>query len=196
MLTRAFVLLLVLALGGLLAGPWILTSIGKYLTVDGSPGRADAIVVVSGDGGSRLQQGVKLYKDGYAPVMVLAGAGEEGNPSAAEVMKRQAVSLGVPASAISLVDQSRTTREDATYTRDLLAEQGLKSALLVTSSYHGRRASLTFAKAFDGSGIRLASYPVRDDRWREDSWWASEDTIRITMNELMKLVYYRLNGYL
>lgn len=186
--------MLILVLG-VLATP-ALTALGLYLTVDGGPRKADAIVVLSGDTGSRLEQGVQLYKEGYAPVMVLAGAGEADHPSAAEVMRREATYQGVPYEAIYLVDQSKSTREDAAYTRELMAKREMKSALLVTSTYHGKRAALTFAKVFEGSGIQVTSCPVQDDRWRPDTWWTSSDTVRLTFNEMVKLVYYMLNGYL
>ncbi len=177
-------------------GSAALTRLGDCLTVQGQLQESDAIVVLSGDDGGRLEQGVWLYREGYAPILVLSGAGEQGRPSAAEVMKRQAIALGVPAAAILLVEQSTSTWEDAGYTRALMTDLGLKSAIVVTSPYHGLRASLAFARAFDGSGIRVTSYPVQDDRWRPDSWWTSIDTVRLTLNELIKLAYYELSGYL
>jgi uncharacterized SAM-binding protein YcdF (DUF218 family) len=185
-----------LAFAVMLALPSVLTVLGNYLVVEDAPRKADAIVVLSGDGGNRLDQGVSLFKDGYAPILILVGGGQPGNPSAAEVMSREVASVGVPTSAVFLVEQSTSTREDATYTRELMVTHGLRSALLVTSPYHGRRASLTFANAFQGSGITVTSCPVRDDRWQPESWWTSVDTIRLTMNELIKLAYYQLNGYL
>ena len=195
-LARAILPLILLALVAALAAPSALTALGLYLTVDGGPREADAIVVLSGDAGSRLEQGIQLYKQGYAPVLVLAGAGEDGHPSAAEVMSREAMAEGVPGSAIFLVDQSKSTHEDAAFTRDLMAKRGMKSALLVTSTYHGKRAALAFARVFEGSGIQVTPCPVRDERWRPDGWWLAGDTIRLTFNELIKLAYYQLNGYL
>jgi uncharacterized SAM-binding protein YcdF (DUF218 family) len=179
-----------------LAAPPAMAALGSYLVVEDAPAKADAIVVLSGDGGNRLEHGVRLFDDHFAPVLILTGAGQPGNPSAAEVMRQQAESMGVPTSAIFLVEQSTSTREDATYTRQLMAQHGWRSAILVTSAYHGRRASLVFARAFDGSGIVVTNRPVHDDLWQPNSWWTSVDTIRLTMNELIKLAYYELNGYL
>ncbi len=110
--------------------------------------------------------------------------------------RRQALAEGVPASRMLVVTRSTSTREDALYTRELMSQEGLRSAVLVTSPYHERRASLTFAKAFEGSGISVASYPVQDDRWQPDSWWRSSDTISLTLVELAKLAYYKLVGYI
>lgn len=177
-------------------GPHLLTAIGSFLVVDDRPTRADAIVVLSGDTGARLEQGVELFRQGYAQWLILVGGGQQGSPSAAEVMSRQAREMGVPPSRMMTVERSTSTREDALYTRDLMAQRGLKSAILVTSPYHERRASLTFAKAFEGTGVSVSAYPVRDDLWHPDSWWQQDTTLRLTIIELAKLLYYKLNGYI
>ncbi len=177
-------------------GPLLLTAIGSFLVVEDNPSKADAIVVLSGDGGARLEQGVELFQTGYARWLILVGGGQQGSPPAADVMRTQAAELGVPQARMLMVDQSTSTREDALYTRELMVRQGLKSAILVTSPYHERRASLTFAKAFQDTGISVASYPVQDDQWHPNSWWQNGATLRLTIVELAKLAYYKLNGYL
>ena len=192
----AVLALAILAYACLWEGAHALTALGRFLVVQDSPSAADAIVVLSGDGGARLEQGVELYREGYAPLLILAGGGQQGNPSAAEVMMENATALGVPPAAILLVTGSTSTREDALETRELMAQVGLRSAILVTSPYHQRRASLTFARAFEGSGISVASYPVRDDQWQPETWWQASGTIRLTLAELAKLAYYKLIGYL
>ena len=177
-------------------GPRLLIAIGNFLVVEDNPSKADAIVVLSGDSGARLEQGVELYRNGYARWLILVGGGQQGSPPAAEVMRRAAGELGVPPTRMLTVDQSASTREDALYTRELMLRQGLRSVILVTSPYHERRASLTFAKAFEGTGISVASYPVQDDQWRPDNWWQQGTTLRLTIVELAKLAYYKLSGYI
>lgn len=188
-----------LALVGVLLlwqGSHLLTAIGDFLVVEDTPSRADAIVVLSGDYGARLEQGVELYRQGYAKWLILVGGGQQGSPPAAEVMRQQAAEMGVSPARMLTVDRSTSTHEDAMYTRELMVRQGLKSAILVTSPYHERRASLTFARTFQGTGISVASYPVQDDQWHPDSWWKNNVTLRLTMIELAKLAYYKLHGYL
>jgi len=48
--------------------------------------RADAIVVLGGDGGNfyRVQQGVDLFNEGYAPVVVFSGGTIEQGSGGAE----------------------------------------------------------------------------------------------------------------
>ena len=173
-----------------------LTSLGRFLAVSDEIHKSDAIVVLSGDDGARLEQGVALYREGYAPLLILVGGGEANHPPAAEVMARQAAALGVPADAILLVTQSHSTREDALFTMELISNRRLDTAILVTSPYHQRRASLAFARVFRGSGVMVSSHPVQDDTWRAESWWMDAYTAQTTLVEFAKLAYYGLNGYL
>src|SRR5665647_136067 len=113
---RTAAALAVLALFTLFTYDHALTAVGNFLVVEDLPSEAEAIVVLSGDLGARLEQGVELYRQGYAPRLILAGGGQPGRPSAAEVMKRQAVALGVPSAAALLVNESTSTREDALFT--------------------------------------------------------------------------------
>lgn len=192
----ALLLLAFLAWFLLWEADYALAAVGRFLVVEDTPSKADAIVVLSGDGGTRLEQGVQLYQEGYAPLLILVGGGQQGRPSAAEVMRRQATALGVPPSRMLLVSQSTSTREDALYTCELMLQKGLKSAILVTSSYHQRRASLAFARALQGSEVSVINYPARDGLWQPDGWWKSESTLRLTVIELAKLAYYKLYGYI
>ncbi len=194
--TVGLLLLGAVVAGAVLGWPYALTAVGRFLVVDDNPGKADAIVVLSGDGGARLEQGVELFEQNCAPVLIVVGGGQPGNPPAAQVMRNEATAEGIPSSAVLMVGQSASTREDALYTRELMVQRGLKSAILVTSPYHQRRAALTFGKAFEGTGISVSSFPVRDDQWHPDNWWQDRRSLRITLTELAKLVYYKLAGYI
>jgi len=64
-----------LLLVGLLAlGVFTITA-GHFLATEDALSQADAIVVLGGDGGSffRVQQGVELFNEGHAPLVVFRG---------------------------------------------------------------------------------------------------------------------------
>ena len=176
-LARATAALAVLALFALLTFDPALTALGNYLVVDDLPSEADAIVVLSGDRGARLEQGVELYSRATPPALMLAGgrrAGQALRRRGDEAPGRQpwGSRLRDPAGgAVHLHQGGRHSSPGS-----LMAADGIKSAILVTSPYHQRRAALTFARAFAGSGISVASYPVQDDQWQADSWWRSRTT--------------------
>lgn len=137
--------------------------------------RADAIVVLGGvtaapippratvevhDAFDRLLHGVRLWKAGRAPVLVLSGGvitylvGSD--VPEAERLATMAGEQGVPRRAMLLESASRNTRENAVYTARLLAENGLKRVLLVTSASHMRRACAAFRQA----GVEVVPAPT------------------------------------
>ncbi len=133
--------------------------------------RFDAIVVLGGginEKGSlrpttepssysrnRTTCGVDLYQQGYAPTLVLTGGDGRifgTGPQEAVEMKRWAVRLGVPMSAIKIDTEARNTYENATGTKQLL---GPSAILLVSSASHLPRAVPVFTK----QGFRVTPAP-------------------------------------
>ena len=131
---------------------------GPLLVVEDALQPADAIVVIGGDHKpERLQRALELYAQGYAPVILLSAGtavreGTEQLPEA-EVMRRQALALGIPPSALLLETESRTTYRNATYSKQLLLQRGFDEILLVTSAYHSRRARRIFNDVMNGDII-------------------------------------------
>lgn len=157
--------------------------------------RSDAIIVISGDEGfARLREGVRLYQDDWAGRLIVSGAAEDGVLSNAHSMRAQALEAGVPAAAILLEPEAMDTFGNAVYTRRIMADNDLKSAILVTSPYHLQRASMTFAAVFQGSGVRLIPRAAPDSAWRKSAWWMQPETRRLTFRELERIGYIVVTG--
>jgi uncharacterized SAM-binding protein YcdF (DUF218 family) len=186
----ATILLRVVVGAGLVVGV-ALVAPGVILdTPQPAPTASDAIVVISGDEQmARFQEGVNLYDQGLGHYLVFSGAAYDNGTSNADVMRALAVKRGVPERAIFEESQGGDTWGNAVYTRKVLEEHGLHSAILVTSPYHARRARLTFDAAYAGSGIQLAVHAAPDSQWRKLSWWQQPETRRLTFTELQKLAY-------
>ena len=169
------------ALGGLIL-------IGHLLDVEDPLAKADAIVALSGDAGPRTDTAVDLWKRSYAPTLIFAGSAlDPDSISSAEIMKREAVAAGVPAAAILVEPFSATTEENAARVIEVMSAKGLKTAILVTSPYHQRRAAILFARAAAPARITLRNYPARDPRWDPNTWWLAEPARSLTLVELAKL---------
>jgi uncharacterized SAM-binding protein YcdF (DUF218 family) len=113
--------------------------------------------------------GADLYADGRASRLLLSGGdakifGE--GPKEAVEMKRFAIRVGVPESAILLDDRARTTYESAVGVKRAL---GSGSVLLVTSASHMPRASALFRKQGFEVTPAPCNYTVRDwpDFWSD-----------------------------
>jgi uncharacterized SAM-binding protein YcdF (DUF218 family) len=159
------------------------------------PQVSDAIVVISGDEQmARFQEGLALYENGFGQYLVFSGAAYDNGTSNADVMRALAVQRGVPDAAVLEEPQGEDTWGNAVYTRQVLDKHGLRSAILVTSPYHARRAKLTFDAAYAGSHIQLMVHAAPDSQWRKLSWWQQPETRRLTFTELQKLAYIFATG--
>ena len=165
-----------------------LVGLGHYLAVEDPLAPADAIVAISGDQGARTATAVALWKQGVAPLIVFAGSSEDpASPPSAELMKRDAVRLGVPADRVLIEPSSATTQENATRVTDLFQAHGIRRAILVTSPYHQRRAAMLFDRQVGGTGITFRNYPARDAEWDRTTWWVREPSRSRTLVEVAKL---------
>ena len=112
-----------------------------------SPPRRPEALPDLGAAADRVWHAARLYRAGKAPLLVLSGGSDPAISltSEAEAMRRLVLDLGVPDAALVLEEQSRTTRENAHFTAELLRERGIDRILLVTSALHMRRALGLFA---------------------------------------------------
>jgi len=195
-LAAAMLMLLRLLIAAILAVTLGLLGPGFILdTPQPAPQASDAIVVISGDEQmARFAEGVNLYRQGLGHFLVFSGAAFDNGTSNADVMRSLAIARGVPQSAILEEPQGEDTWGNAVYTREVLEEHDLQSAILVTSPYHLRRAQVTFDAAYAGSGIQVMVHAAPDSQWRKLSWWQQADTRRLTFTELQKLAYITVTG--
>jgi len=180
----------VILAGAALYLAFILTSNG--LLIDNSkPEKSDYIVVVSGgDTVGRTKRGIELYKQAYAPKLLLSGdAADPKSPSNARVMKNFAINNGVPEEDIIIEENSKDTHQNATQSILKLIKVGPEQQIiLVTSPYHSRRARVEFQKAFEDQTIeaKIISVNAEDKNWGA-FWWLNPKSIIIACFELLKL---------
>jgi uncharacterized SAM-binding protein YcdF (DUF218 family) len=169
-------------------GLFALAAVGHALAVEDPLEKADAIVAISGDTGARAATAIALWKQGYAPIIVFSGAAiDPDSVSSAEIMRREALRQGVPESATLIEPASATTEENASEVARLMVQRKMRSAILVTSPYHQRRAALLFARAFEPASLMLRNYPARDPEWDPNFWWRHDPLRSRTLVELAKL---------
>jgi uncharacterized SAM-binding protein YcdF (DUF218 family) len=165
-----------------------LASVGHALAVEDPLEKADTIVAISGDTGARANTAIALWKQGFAPLIVFSGAAiDPDSVSSAEIMRREALRQGVPEAATIIEPASGTTEENASEVSKLMVQRKLRSAILVTSPYHQRRAALLFSRSFESAGLVLRNYPARDPEWDPNLWWVRDPLRSRTLVELAKL---------
>ncbi|MBX3473211.1 MAG: YdcF family protein [Planctomycetes bacterium] len=133
----------------------------------------------------RLQHALDLYKQGRAPVIVVAGGGQ-GNYAEAEVMAEWLIERGVPPTAIIKETTSNTTRENAESAAPMMARCGIKTALVSTQWFHVVRASLclrqqgieTFNAPCGGNTLLKEPYFVAREMVALPVYWLRLDRLR------------------
>ncbi|MCX7839766.1 MAG: YdcF family protein, partial [Anaerolineae bacterium] len=76
------------------------------------------------------------------PYLILCGGVGKNPPSEAEVMRRLAVSAGIPAEVLVLEDRSRSTEENLANAKALMDARGWRTAVIVSDPFHLYRAEL------------------------------------------------------
>ncbi len=197
----------VVAVGGmayaLLFQSPLLWLVAEPLRVTAPPAHAEVIVVFAGGVGEsgkagggyqeRVKQAVDLYRQGSAPRIIFSSGYTFVFPEA-EVMRELAVAHGVPASAIILEQRAATTYENVARAAEILTAHGWRSALLVSSPYHMRRALLAWRKA--APQIRVSPAPVADSRFYAHTRGATLEQIRGILHEYVGIVYYWAKGWI
>lgn len=170
--------------------------------------KADAIVVLGGGAGEagtlgrheeRIARAVELYKAGYASRILLC-SGERTVFRELDVMRGVALAHGVAASDILFEDGgggTRTMVEDAVRRA---RDGGWTTVLLVSSTYHMRRAVLTWKKA--GPQVEVVPTPVESPRFyrpRRTPWGRrgpSGQQMKGLAQEVLGIMWYWTRGWI
>ncbi len=168
----------------------LLHAFGEWWVVQEPPVKSEAIVVLGGDSveGARVEHAVALYRQGWAPKLVLSGPMLRTDFSEAQLMDAQARRMGVPERDIikvpALVD---STVAEALELRRFLAEHEMHRVILVTSDYHTRRARMIWQKVLGESGFDVNVSAAPDLRLATTKWWERREGLKVMTLELLKL---------
>ena len=132
--------------------------------------KADAIVVfgakVYADGtpssalADRVRMGCELYRQGYAPALILSGGPGAGQTHETVAMQKLAVELGVPEEVIVRDEEGVNTRATVRNLDAIAREAGIRRVLAVSHSWHLPRIKLAAEKG----RVRVYTVPCREER--------------------------------
>ncbi|MBU0686430.1 MAG: YdcF family protein [Candidatus Margulisbacteria bacterium] len=177
----------------------ILQGLSSFLVIAHPLEKADAIVVLGGENGERVYSASNLYKKGYAPLIILTGGNLAWRLSEVDVMKKQALFYGIPASKIITENKSLSTLENAKFIMPILKERGIEKIILVTSPYHMRRAYQTFNKQLRKEKIDVIAAPVPPNKYttyNPNRWWERHEDKQFVIMEYIKLFSYFVKRYI
>lgn len=175
----------------------------SWLKDDDPPIKADAIVVLSGRY-ERSMHAADLYRQGYAPIVVMSEEVPSSwwrqmvdlgiqIPSTMEIHQRVLRVKGVPEDRIETLGRAALSTVDEAASIAARFGQPGRRLLIVTSLYHVRRSRLIIARALEGRGVTFAVCATPYEPFPED-WWRSQDAAREVLLEWAKIVFYLAGG--
>jgi len=160
--------------------------------------KSDVIVCLEGDGYSRLEKTIELFKNGLAKNIVISG-GFHSPPFClhAELLAREIIKRGIFKDKIILEKISKNTYEQGIEVLKIVQERKWKKIILVASHFHQPRAYLAFLKAMKDlkMEIHIFNAPVKDLLWFEKTD-AGPTRIQLMEEELEKINEYTKKGHL
>ncbi len=158
--------------------------------------KSDVIIVLEGDGYYRVDKAADLWKEKWAPLVVISGGSD--NPSygsyPAAQMKKQLRRAGVPEQYILLDEKSKNTKEQAEEMMRWAKAKKWRRIILIASHYHQYRAFLTFLRAMQSKRMKLIliNTPSRGLPWFKKNPWGRR--IDLLSSEFDKITAYRRKG--
>jgi len=168
----------------------LLQACGHFWIVDDAPGPADAIMILGDDNlqGDRANRAAELYRAHWAPKVVASGRPLRSYVSIPDLMRRDLTERQVPGDAIiSYARPVGNTREEAEALLQLAQARGWHHVLVVTSSYHTRRARFIFGRVWPRN-FEFRMIAAHDSDFDADSWWRSREGLKLVFHETLGLV--------
>ena len=197
----------ILIYGLVVLGVWFLSTyiLLASVSVERHIEHADAIVVLGGsaDYKKRTDTAANLWKTGAAPKVIITDDGQRGgwdttlerNPSFAERAVKNLIGRGVAAIDIEVLPTVvASTRDEAELVSNLALDRNYRSVILVTSSFHTRRALWMFQRVATRRDLQITygiESPDADKSMYFKLFWSLDSrNIRNIPVEIVKLVYY------
>lgn len=164
-----------------------------FIFLEDEPEQADIIFIPGSDQGALAVRAAKLWKEGYAPVLLPSGkygklrgkfSGDTAYETEWEYLSSVLIANGVPKEAIWREDKATFTYENAIRSREVTDAAGLtvRCALLCCQAFHARRAKLYYQVCFPEARILVC--PVVTKGIDRNNWHRSEAGIRTVLTEV------------
>ncbi|MDR2901784.1 MAG: YdcF family protein [Lactobacillales bacterium] len=162
--------------------------------------KSDIILVLGGGNTNVIEQGIKLFHQGWAPFLVISG-GTSGTTkhlyekTEADSFAKIARSAGVPADKIILEENAQNTYENFIFTENVLFRQKipLKTATVVAQTFMERRAYKTAQFRWPHIRVLMSSYDIPFEK-RLSSLDDPHQYIHYLTGNVQRIEKYTANG--
>lgn len=192
--------------GALLLAYYLAGEIYDYQdTVDGAHlPEVDAIVCLAGGRGRIAAAGDLWYRyweqaHGFGmskkkiPVLYFSGMGPQSNWNALSKQLRRGVLQSIRQNDVIIENESSNTDTNARWLARYAQERHWKRILLMTSSYHMKRARFIFNHVLKTreNPIDVETLSVYQEPFASEEWRDGPNGIRVTLIEYLKWIYYQ-----
>src|SRR5438105_3217576 len=133
----------------------------------GRPVRADAVLVLVGSK-TRLPVGLRLVRQGYAPLLVVLTGGRT-------KLERRVCSGRLTVRVVCFIAVPSSTRGEAEFIGRLAQRRGLRRIDVVTSQFHVFRARIVIERCYHGE-LRMVG---AQQEWWKLPWFAATETAKL-----------------
>ena len=111
----------------------------------------------------RINHAITLYEEGFVDFIILTGGfGEDSYKSDSQIAKEYALSQGVPEEIILTEEKSTITEENLEFSKEIMVEKNLRTAIIVSDPLHMKR-SMLMAKDYN---INALSSPTTTSMYK------------------------------
>lgn len=173
------------------------------VSITSQPPPVDAIVCLGGGRGRIAAAGDLWYRywenskpeatPKVMPILYFSGLGPQTNWNDVTKLLRKKVLPVIRPSDTIIENESSNTDTNARWLAKYAQERHWRRILLVTSSYHMKRAYYMFNHVLKTreNPIEIETYSVFQDPFTAKEWRRDLNGIRVTLMEYLKWVYYR-----
>ena len=181
----------------------LIEDISEFIFVSDEPIKSDIIFLPGGSHPSVPECGAKLYREGFAPLLMPSGGVSvkfgrwQGVKEKADIYNGDyhtdcefftdvLIKNGVPKTAVIEENKSGHTRDNAFFSRKTADKRGIdiKSGIIVCKSFHARRCLMLYQLAFPEA--RLVVFPVDVFGITRDDWYTSQLGTERVLGELAR----------
>jgi len=185
-------------------GVYAFLELGSFFANEDPLQKADAIMALAGSTMVRQLEAADLYLAGYGGRIILSRQPRDGGelalakrgipfPEDIERVRAVFMQLGIPEDAILVPERiHNNTAAEAVTVRELSGRYGWRQVIVVSSTYHLRRAAFALRRELRGTEVDVIMRGSRYDRANPERWWTSRSDVREIVAEAPRLVAYVL----
>jgi uncharacterized SAM-binding protein YcdF (DUF218 family) len=194
--------LVILLVGSILFSyEYILTSYAKFFHINSYSKGADAILVLSGGSGNRVDRAIELLQSGYSKRILLTQEIENKRkydfiPTSMDIKKKILAHHNITNYHMipSLKGGATSTFDEAYDLVKYLEKNNLNHIIIVTSDFHTKRAKYAFDKVLKANNlldkIKVEMASSKSGVHKDNNWWKYESGLKTYPIEGMKFLVY------